>query len=231
MRRSSLSSSALPRASEHPPPRARDAAAGVASVRSAEALLRLALVEAVVAEDCPPLPETLSFDAERLAAARSAIQRCRVTAAALLLLPQLQGRERAGADAEEAAKTLQRRMGSLLPATHVASAEAARATAAAELARSSGCSTSTAERLLARLLTGAARTALDGALAKALRSHLILGGTAGAAKAAAAMGRAGAAALAGEVAVVGAALARLAEVQWLVHGAATYTPMAAALLE
>jgi hypothetical protein len=194
---------------------------GVASLDGAEALLRLALIEHVLASpQQAAVPETLLLDSERLAAATEEAGRLMYSAAALLLLPQLSD----GAGQKGEAARLQSRLAALLSG---AATDAWLATASAELARASGCTADTAERLLQSLLGQDARAsrALQSSLSKALRAHLLLGGAAGASRAAAALARAGAVALAPETAALGGRLARVACVQWALHGR-LYTALA-----
>jgi hypothetical protein len=238
-----------PRRAAQPPLPAPPACPGVASLRSAPALLRAGIVAAVAAAaaaaaevDEDALPETLAFDARRVSECAAAFERCVVTAAAFMLLPQLRDASSSpsspsppAADASSS-EALRERLAALLAdgtlrLSHVATEVARAAGPAADAAA--------AERALARLTSRDAppRLAIDAALGAALRAHLLLGDTAsggggGAAAAAAALRRCGAgaaAALGGDVAALAARLERVAAVSERVHGA-WYDRLAAPLL-
>jgi len=204
-----------------PPP------AVVASLRSAPALLRIGLVAAVSSngEDAATA-ETLEYDGARLRSCSEDFSRCLLTAAALLLLPQLRAASPHGGVVTAAEQAALRLRFKALLAYDTGAARSAHA--AAELARIAHADAAQAERLLERMTApGPARDALSKALVRALHAHLLLGSPT---RAAAALARAGAAVLQDDLAELAARVARVADVSERVHGE-LYEQAASELLE
>lgn len=213
---------------------------GVAQLHSWQALLRVGLIEAAAEPNpAPPeqLPETLVLDAQRLFHAQNDLQRALVLACCMLLLGQVAAQGATTGAASPAAaprpplpppQVVKQRVSALL-----ADPEVRIPAIAAELAHLAG---STDEQLLVAMLGRMTSTsdptyrAICAALCRGLRSHMLLGGAAGASRAAAALQRCGAAALAPELEAVARALEAVAVVGERVHGA-TYAALAAEAMQ
>jgi hypothetical protein len=212
---------------------------GVAGLRTVEALLRIGMVDlvATLASQAtgatpPAVPETLDLDDRRLQACAAQLDRCLLMAASLLLLPSLRSSSAAASDATDHATALRQRLGAVLAGDVAADAPAKLAHVAAELARVARCEPATCERLLTKMTApgSSPRGALTATLARALRAHLLLGRAYGAAKADAALTRAGAAALGPEIEVLAAQMQCICSAHDKLYGAWLMTDLVAAAL-
>ena len=163
------------------------------------------------------LPEILDLDGECLAACAAQFDTCILTAAVLLLMPQLRA---PGMRSEDAASLVQR-LGAVLTGDAAVGGHTARiAHAAAELARVCNCEPASAERLLTKMTAAgsSARGVLTAAMCRTLRALLVVGSSRGASLANAALTRAGAAALLPDMEALAAKLQRVCAVADKVHG-------------
>ena len=211
---------------------------GVAGLRSVDGLVRIGVIDlvATLASQAtgatpPAVPETLDLDDRRLQACAAQFDRCVLVAASLLLLPSLRSSSAAAPDAADHATVLRQRLGAVLAGDVAADAPTKLAHVAAELARVARCEPATCERLLTKMTApgSAPRGALTATLARALRAHLLLGKVMGAAKADAALTRAGAAALAPEIEALAVQIQCICVAHDKVHGAWLPNLVAAAL--
>ena len=190
---------------------------GVPSLRCPECFIRIGVVDILSSSTrSDALPEILDLDGERLAACAAQFDTCILTAAVLLLMPQLRA---PGMRSEDAASLVQR-LGAVLTGDAAVGGHTARIShAAAELARVCNCEPASAERLLTKMTAAgsSARGVLTAAMCRTLQALLVVGSSRGASLANAALTRAGAAALLPDVEALAAKLQRVCAVADKVH--------------